>query len=461
MLSAQRRDFDEKKKDECPYPRDFTRWLALDYFRRPRSLKARRFYVTLATTVVVTLLSLASFAPGLQRVHQACAVSNSHAMFANDCAKCHDQAFQPLVQLFCKDAVSTSDSSCNACHQSAPHHGNEPACASCHREHRGHEVLATHVADRNCANCHQDLSYHVEYGHVTPHRKLAFTWFHYPITNFNRDHPEFAASLPGAKDPSKIKFNHKAHLDLDLDALRRGRDDLKGLGAKMTCADCHQLDDERKYLRPINYENHCARCHALNAPLVGDFAAELNPMAAAFAKTPLPHKEPVVVRAVLRDRLVEFAQMHKVVASKGAPSVPRPLPWKPVTEEQWSWASERAKETEAVLFMNKQWSKVEPLTGCSHCHIEKERVGGLPVYLRTEIPTRWHPHSVFNHGSHRSMNCADCHDRNAAKIKVADSQSAADVLMPTLQSCQECHKGPGGARNACVECHRYHARQSP
>ena len=57
--------------------------------------------------------------------------------------------------------------------------------------------------------------------------------------------------------------------------------------AKMACADCHQMDDERKYLKPINYENHCARCHALNVALVGDFAGELKQAAAAFRKTPL------------------------------------------------------------------------------------------------------------------------------------------------------------------------------
>jgi hypothetical protein len=444
MLTAQRREFDEKKKDESPYPRELARWLALDYFRRPRGLKARRFHVTLATTLAFTLLSVASFVPGMHRLHQACPVSKSHAMFANDCAKCHDQAFQPVRRLLgCPECVSASDQACSSCHRSAPHHGNEPACASCHREHRGHEILAAKVADNNCVACHSDME---------P-----------AITHFNRDHPEFRASLPNQKDPSNIRFNHKAHLDLDLGSLRRalekaGRHELKGLGDKVQCADCHQLDDERKYVRPISYENHCARCHALTAPLIGDFAAELKPAAATLAKVPLPHKEPAVVRAVLRDRLVDFAQQHRIAPGKGAPGVPRPLPWKPVTEEQWSWASEQAKKTEGVLFMNKQWSKVEPFAGCSHCHIERERVGGLPVYLKTEIPARWHPHSVFSHGSHRSMACADCHDRNAAKIKVADSQSAADILMPTLQTCQECHIGQGGARNTCALCHRYHSR---
>jgi hypothetical protein len=459
MLSAQRKEFDEKKKDETPYPRDFARWYALDYFRRPRALKARRFFVTLGVTVIVTLFSIASAMPALHQVHHAAPVSKAHAMIGQTCAKCHTQTFQPISRLFgAKNPVSVSNQTCNDCHHGAIHHAkqaHEPACASCHREHQGHEVLASHVADRQCVACHHDLP-----GHVQPGEKPLFQP---TITHFNRDHPEFQPSVKGKKDPSQIKFNHKAHLDLELDDLRRaqekvGRDDLKGLGAKMACADCHQMDDERRYLKPIHYENHCARCHALNVALVGEFAGNLKQAAAEFSKTPLPHREPQVVRAVLRDRLIEFAQQNGVVSSK-APGVPRPLPWKPVTDEQWSWASEQAKQAEAVLFMNKQWSKIEPLTGCSHCHIEKDRAGGLPVYEKTAIPSRWYPHSVFNHGGHRSIGCTDCHDKNAAGVKVADSTTAADILMPTLQSCQECHKGNGGARNACVECHRYHGRK--
>ncbi len=459
MLSAQRNEFDGKKKDEAPYPRDFARWYALDYFRRPRVLKARRFYITLGVAVVVTLLTIASFLPTLHGTHQAAPVSKAHTMIGQNCGTCHDQSFQPVVRMFgAKNAVSVSDKTCNDCHHGAIHHANqahEPACASCHREHQGHEVLASHVADRQCVECHRELTSHVKLGE----KPTILTG----ITHFNRDHPEFQPSLKGTKDPSQIKFNHKAHLELAFDDLRRaqekvGRDDLKGLGAKMACADCHQMDDERRYLKPIRYENHCARCHALNVALVGDFAGNLKQSAAMFSKTPLPHRKPQTVRAVLRDRLVEFAQQNGVVSSK-VPSVLRPLPWKPVTDEQWSWASDQAKKSEAVLFMNRQWSKNESLTGCSHCHIEKDHAGGLPVYEKTEIPSRWYTHSAFNHGSHRSVSCADCHDKNAAGVKVADSTTAADILMPTLQSCQECHQGSGAARNACVECHRYHERK--
>ena len=324
MLSAQRKEFDEKKKDESPYPRDFARWYSLDYFRRPSKLKSCRFYVTLSVTIVAVVLSAASLIPAFHRTHQAAPVSKAHAMFNQNCANCHDQMFHPVLRLFGAEQVgSVSDQTCKQCHDGPPHHAkqsHEGACVSCHREHQGHEKLATQVADRHCTECHGDLA-----NHLKPGTKTAF---HGTITSFNRDHPEFQPSLKEKKDAANIKFNHKAHLDLDLDDLRHANEKsggaaLKGMSGKMACVDCHQMDDERKYLKPINYDNHCARCHALNVALVDDFAKELKGPAADFGRTPLPHKEPAVVRAVLRDRLVEFAQKHAVAAGKSTPSMPR------------------------------------------------------------------------------------------------------------------------------------------
>jgi hypothetical protein len=199
--------------------------------------------------------------------------------------------------------------------------------------------------------------------------------------------------------------------------------------------------------------------------LIGEFTKELHGSVAEFVKTPLPHKEPAVVRAVLRDRLVTFAQANKVVPDDAKSSAtPRPLPWKPtieVSEKTWSWTIDRARESEARLFMNRQWSKAEPLTACSHCHVEpkpNERHDGLPTYEKSAIPPRWHPYSTFSHGAHRMMSCTECHDQNAAGIKVAHSKSSGDILLPTIQTCQKCHAATGGARDACVECHRYHDR---
>src|SRR5262249_39637664 len=65
--------------------------------------------------------------------------------------------------------------------------------------------------------------------------------------------------------------------------------------------------------------------------------------------------------------------------------------------------------------------------------------------------TRWLPHSVFSHDSHRPLQCLECHPG------VPESRLTSDVLMPAIESCRKCHTGTErGARSDCVECHTYH-----
>ena len=165
-------------------------------------------------TVFGLLVTAVTLIPSMHTSHQAAPVSRAHAMLNQNCANCHDTMCGPLLRLFStNEVVSVSDNQCKECHKSDIHHAKqsrEPACASCHREHQGHDVLASHVADRNCVQCHGDLPANLVSG--------ATTLFHPTITKFHRDHPEFGLSMTGKKDQAKIEFNHKAHLDLDLEA---------------------------------------------------------------------------------------------------------------------------------------------------------------------------------------------------------------------------------------------------
>jgi hypothetical protein len=455
MLGAQHQDFDEKGSSN--YPRDFSRWYQLDYFHRPRALKERRFYVTLGVTLATTLLCLATvLSTRLHCVHQAAPVSKAHAGFNMLCATCHDQAWQPLARLCGVETSSVSDQTCKSCHDGPTHHASqsaEPACASCHREHQGKSLLAQ-VAERQCTSCHADLDQHMLPGTITA--------FHKTITNFNVDHPDFKPSSAGMKDEAKIRFTHADHLKLDLAALRKLHPHLEtkyASKASLECIDCHQVDSQRRYMKPIKYEDHCAACHQLTVTIVSDFTdAGLKQAAAKFQREPAPHQEPERIRAVLRDRFVQFAQLHKLVPSDAKTTEPRPLPWrKPtdVSEGVWTWATGQAQKNEALLFANQQWKKAsdQQFAQCSHCHIETPgpaRLDGLPSYEPTKIPARWYTHSVFNHDSHRMMRCDQCHDQ------ALTSQTTADILLPRMQRCQQCHQQGGLARNDCVECHQYH-----
>jgi hypothetical protein len=89
--------------------------------------------------------------------------------------------------------------------------------------------------------------------------------------------------------------------------------------------------------------------------------------------------------------------------------------------------------------------------GCQFCH-EVQAGDGLPAIVPTKIPTRWLPMSAFDHRSHRALECVACHG-GAPK-----SVDTADVLMPKIETCRECHRPGGGALSGCVECHLYHDR---
>jgi len=58
----------------------------------------------------------------------------------------------------------------------------------------------------------------------------------------------------------------------------------------------------------------------------------------------------------------------------------------------------------------------------------------------------------FDHQAHRLVSCESCH------AKAATSKETSDILMPGIETCQQCHK-PGkeyAAEARCFECHNYH-----
>ncbi len=70
----------------------------------------------------------------------------------------------------------------------------------------------------------------------------------------------------------------------------------------------------------------------------------------------------------------------------------------------------------------------------------------------------WMPQARFDHKSHAQSKCADCHD-------VAKSKRSADVAMPRIDSCRECHGGSKPAEKKvtsnCLLCHGFHDQKHP
>jgi hypothetical protein len=226
-------------------------------------------------------------------------------------------------------------------------------------------------------------------------------------------------------------------------------------------------------MEPIRYEQHCARCHPLSVRLAGEFRGpqqeKLDAAVRRFNAEPAVHREPAVVRAMMRERMLSFVQEFPVVLGERSGALVEPETFRPrqgrphsPTDVEWRWAREQLTTVERLLFPEQQIKVTEHVLfrnagGCRFCHVEKGRgkagaeLDALPVYELSALPQRWLGRSRFSHSRHRMLDCTECHD-------ALQSSRTSDVLMPRLETCQQCHNPRQGARHDCVECHPYHDR---
>ena len=408
-------------------PKGIAKRIELQYFKRLHPFRRWKLILTITAPAIAAAWLIVLAVRGYQRVYTPGPVSTAHAMFGVQCTQCHRPAPmkgggspEPGKSFW----LQVSDKACLTCHDGPIHHKNQlftPECKSCHVEHKGHVVLAS-VSDRHCTRCHADLQ---TKGPTTP--------FERKIQSFNAGHPEFAVLVKEEnqtrrirlddkerlRDTAQVKLNHQKHLELN-------------------CTYCHKLDDRRAYMAPIQDVKHCARCHPL------EFDARLLEIA--------PHDKPMIVRAFLREvytSAFEQCQTLKKEQGRAADRAAEDLKQQcrelklikgekePPSPKQW--VTSQMQRAEAVLFKQK----------CEYCHMLTYVPDKLPEAARTAIPTRWLPHSRFNHDAHRMLACTECH-------KARESQETTDVLLPSIATCRECHRDSGGARSRCVECHLYH-----
>jgi predicted CXXCH cytochrome family protein len=103
-------------------------------------------------------------------------------------------------------------------------------------------------------------------------------------------------------------------------------------------------------------------------------------------------------------------------------------------------------------------------TSCAVCHAVTRvpgpgRVGtpgrDLPQFKVAAVtaPHAWMPAARFDHKAHATATCTSCHDAGKSK-------DSTDVLMPTVESCRDCHAGSrsvaGKVTSDCGLCHGFH-----
>ena len=370
---------------------------------------------------------------------------SAHRFMGDNCNACHVVPF-----------VMVRDAQCIACHTSVTHHVDpevhhfdyleETRCATCHKEHKEPGVLVRQDQGL-CGDCHGDLM-----------ASSASPVSLYDASDFEHHHPEFrlsmlvpsggaldmtwevervAVSEPGLVEQSNLKFPHDVHLDA------AGIDGPDG-NVRMVCSDCHRAEAGGAYMQPVTMEAHCADCHLLT----------FDPGA---PERQLPHGQPDMVVRLLE----EFYSREFLWGEAQAPTARsirearRPGQMSAMTAAERAQAVERAQQRALEVA-----ETIFERTTCAICH-EVERVddpGRVSPWqvLPVRLANVWMPKSWFDHGSHRTMACVDCHEAET-------SSSAHDVLMPDIASCRECHGG-GHAKDKlasdCVDCHVFHLRDT-
>ncbi|TMQ32749.1 MAG: hypothetical protein E6K70_16835, partial [Planctomycetota bacterium] len=250
---------------DSSYPNSLSPWFDLDYFRRKKPwvplgdrFHRRRQPVGLRWALIGLVLLACVAWPvlahltGNRRIYQARPVSQAHAMFNNNCDKCHSGNFETAERLWPGNArlATVTDAKCKQCHDGPIHHDvavDPPQCANCHREHRGHALLAD-LPDGRCTACHSDLQ-------RTDGKQSAFVNIH----GWAVDHPDFRVWQENGRDQGAVKFNHFVHLR---------REGIRGPAGKLMqlrCEQCHQEDDQA----PISLFTMKEEDRSLALPLPG------------------------------------------------------------------------------------------------------------------------------------------------------------------------------------------------
>jgi len=437
-------------------------------------------------------------------------LARPHAMWDSSCTVCH-QPFTPINPSRWAPALLTSstvsDEACRTCHAGPVHHQSErkedvPACAECHRDHRGREASLLAMDDSACTRCHGDLLRHRDAGGRTPPVAAEVSRFD------TAHHPEFTTNpADRAASPRRVKFNHALHLAAGLTLQKGGmpftfaqiaqKDHARyGLApgqkldvpVQLACASCHQLDaadqvrglDESivnrtpprsagAYMLPVVYEVHCAACHKLQ-----------------FDKN-LPDRQvahglavPLVVKKLRQIYAADAVTADKELLRQFVPPRPRPGQSTDPAAQRFKDAIEAKVFTAVrVLFgsgidesKRRQQELPQGRGGCVECHNLKPGAGRLAVpedvaalelepVLMTPV---WFESARFDHAAHRALDCTACHTGVSSS-----RQNGERPLLPGIAVCASCHSAsggwlsgtPSGASAACTECHAYHNGDHP
>ena len=381
------------------------------------------------------------------RIWSSGPLHSAHAGLGQKCESCHVKAF-----------VSVRSETCLDCHASNLHQhvaaGHAQAaslaqakCTNCHVEHDEPSTLVNRD-QRVCLDCHAD-----------PKKSLPDSKGLQAVADFGDSHPEFRVSMidaaasandsvsvqrlaldsPGLRERSGLKFTHAKHLD------RKGVKTADGQKV-MACADCHVANRDGRGFAPITMETSCAGCHKL----------EFDP---ATPDRKVPHGKPAEVVQALIDHysgryLNDYTDPHAAADSARVVSLPT-LGASPAARARLLGnARERALTVAKDVFERRM---------CVDCHVVERVDADEWRVAAVKLTSTWMPGAEFDHGAHGTSltPCSTCHAAEKSK-------EAADVLMPSIKVCRDCHAGgeshgeaSGKLASGCTTCHGFHGAAQP
>ncbi len=364
-----------------------------EYFKRLYPIGRWRRILSLAVTGIGVAWVFGSLAVNSGAVFNAGPLSKGHHILEGNCATCHTG-----TSLWGRKA---EERACVTCHDGPAHQEQQvftPPCLSCHIEHKG---SAVEITDASCTECHGGLQ--TKSGKLNVAAK---------VTGFDSNHPEFKARA----DAGTIKFGHQVHMKADL----RGVDG----PVQLKCLTCH-APDRTGQMSTANFERNCESCHRL------EFHRKIDKL--------LPHDKPEVVLALARQALAEYIGAHPGDVNLVEPALdPRIMVQRSgPAGNAAEWIRRGMEDTETLM-----WRKT-----CVECHTPS----AAREIAKAQIASRWFEGARFSHLPHQLVICAECHST------AAQSKATADVMLPGIQTCQQCHRtaNPSASAN-CTECHVYH-----
>lgn len=365
------------------------------------------------------------------------------------CISCHQQQF-----------VHVRDEACRECHRDIADHvtharlaqtqlGPAARCAQCHEEH--HAPMSGLVIRDNglCVDCHAKSE--SRFGSLKVQ----------PVSGFTQQaHPAFTVSLikPGgtlqedglpqwivsretigqAREQSNLKFSHSQHLDPA--QVTRASD-----RGQLGCSDCHTLDADGEHFVPVTMQRSCSSCHELT----------FDPSA---PERQLPHGKPRDAILLVQDYFVRKALDPNPAASgfqrRRRPDQPSEAAATVCNDSGFNCALRRAQAEVENQFTDR---------GCVTCH-EVTDNHAKDLLARFQVrPVRltrdYFPKVRFNHRLHAVQKDKSGDEACLACHPVKPSTSSADLFIPDLPKCLECHSDQLTTDRVtlqCASCHRYH-----